>query len=79
MKIAFIGAGSIGGNLIRRLTAAGHEVAVANSRGPGTLADLVADDGAAPGAVVVDTGNFYVEGHLGRPVVEAFNVSTPST
>jgi hypothetical protein len=46
MKIAVIGAGNIGGNLTRRLTALGHEVAVANSRGPETLADLAAETGA---------------------------------
>ena len=46
MKIAIIGAGNIGGNLTRRLTALGHDVAVANSRGPETLADLAAETGA---------------------------------
>ena len=46
MKIGIIGAGNIGGNLTRRLTAAGHEVRVANSRGPETLADLAAETGA---------------------------------
>ena len=46
MKIGIIGAGNIGGNLTRRLTALGHEVAVANSRGPDTLADLVSATGA---------------------------------
>lgn len=46
MRIGIIGAGNIGGNLTRRLTAAGHEVAVANSRGPETLADLAAETGA---------------------------------
>jgi predicted dinucleotide-binding enzyme len=94
VKIGIIGAGNIGGNLTRRFTGAGHEVSVANSRGPATLADLAADtgatavpveqaalgadvvivtipmksvpqlpagvlDGAAPGAVIVDTGNYY--------------------
>lgn len=128
MKIAIIGAGNIGGNLTRRLTALGHEVAVANSRGPETLDDLVQEtgatavragdaalgadmvivtipqkripdlapgilDGVAPGVPVIDTGNYYpkerdgridaiedgqpesrwVEGHLGRPVIKAFN------
>ena len=34
MKIGIIGAGQIGGTLARRLTALGHEVFVANSRGP---------------------------------------------
>ena len=51
MKIGIIGAGNIGGNLTRRLTAAGHDVAVANSRGPATLADLAAETGATAVAV----------------------------
>lgn len=46
MKIGIIGAGQIGGTLVRRLTALGHEVSVANSRGPETLADLAAETGA---------------------------------
>lgn len=46
MKIGIIGAGNIGGNLARRLTAVGHQVAIANSRTPDTLADLVAETGA---------------------------------
>lgn len=41
MKIGIIGAGNIGGNLTRRLTALGHEVSVANSRGPQSPAALV--------------------------------------
>lgn len=128
MKIGIIGAGNIGGTLTRRLASLGHEVAVANSRGPETLADLAAETGAAavaaeeavrgaelivvtiplnkipdlpPGlltaagaeVVVVDTSNYYpqqrdglieaieggmpesrwVEQHLGRPVIKAFN------
>ena len=48
MKIGIIGAGQIGGTLTRRFTALGHEVAVANSRGPKTLADLAAETGAKP-------------------------------
>jgi predicted dinucleotide-binding enzyme len=93
MKIAIIGAGNIGGTLTRRLTALGHHVRVANSRGPQSLAALEAETGAvaapladvadgadvvfvaipqknipelpaglfdrlAPGAVVVDAGNY---------------------
>ena len=46
MKIGIIGAGQIGGTLTRRLTALGHEVFVANSRGPETLSDLAAETGA---------------------------------
>ena len=94
MKVGIIGAGNIGATLTRRLTALGHEVAVANSRGPQTLSELsdetgatavAADevakdadvvivtipqkaipllpagilDGAAAGAPIVDTGNYY--------------------
>ncbi|MFJ8979428.1 NADPH-dependent F420 reductase [Streptomyces sp. NPDC102282] len=46
MKIGIIGAGNIGGNLARRLTALGHDVAVANSRGPETLEALAEETGA---------------------------------
>ena len=46
MKIGIIGAGMIGGTLARRLTALGHEVTIANSRGPETLRDLAAETGA---------------------------------
>lgn len=46
MKIGIIGAGNIGGNLTRRLTYLGHQVAVANSRGPETLRELVEQTGA---------------------------------
>ncbi|WP_435809922.1 NADPH-dependent F420 reductase [Streptosporangium sandarakinum] len=46
MRIGIIGAGNIGGALARRLTDLGHEVTVANSRGPQTLADLASETGA---------------------------------
>ena len=36
-----IGAGHIGSQVARALTRAGHEVVIANSRGPETLADLI--------------------------------------
>ncbi|GAA2236609.1 NADPH-dependent F420 reductase [Streptomyces nogalater] len=48
MKIGIIGAGNIGGNLTRRLAALGHDVSVANSRGPETLTDLARETGATP-------------------------------
>jgi len=101
MKIAIIGAGNIGGNLTRRFSALGHEVTVANSRAPDTLAELTAETGAralaagqaargaevvvvtipevripdlprdilagaAPEAVVIDTGNYYPQQRDGR-------------
>ena len=46
MKVGIIGAGNIGSALARRLTAVGHDVTIANSRGPETLRDLVAETGA---------------------------------
>src|SRR5256885_16649503 len=48
MNIGIIGAGHIGGSLTRRFSALGHNVFVANSRGPETLADLAAETGATP-------------------------------
>ena len=51
MKIGIIGAGQIGGALTRRFTALGHQVFVANSRGPGTLAGLARETGASPVSV----------------------------
>jgi len=128
LRIGIIGAGNIGGTLTRRLTSLGHDVAVANSRGPATLANLAAESGAKAvtveeaahgrdvvvvtipqknipdlptslfqgepeNLVIIDTGNYYprqrdgriaeieggmpesrwVEKHLGRPVIKAFN------
>lgn len=46
MKIGIIGAGHIGGTLTRRLRALGHDVSVANSRGPDTLRALADETGA---------------------------------
>lgn len=46
MKVGIIGAGQIGGTLTRRLASLGHEVFVANSRGPETLAGLASETGA---------------------------------
>jgi predicted dinucleotide-binding enzyme len=128
MKIGIIGSGHIGSALAHRFGAAGHEVSIANSRGPASLADLAADTGAravtaqeaargndlvvvtiplhripdlptdlfarAPAdLIVIDTSNYYprerdgridaietgltesgwVQQHLGRPVIKAFN------
>jgi predicted dinucleotide-binding enzyme len=48
MKIGIIGAGQIGGTLARRLAALGHEVSIANSRGPESLRGLASETGARP-------------------------------
>ncbi|QNE73341.1 NADP oxidoreductase [Streptomyces finlayi] len=112
MKIGIIGAGNIGGNLTRRLTALGHQVSVANSRGPETLTGLAEEtgahpvtaseaargaelvvvtvplsavpalpkdflDGAAPGAVVIDTGNYYPQQRDGR--IDAIEEGLPES
>ena len=45
MKIGIVGAGHIGSTLAKLFVDAGQEVAIANSRGPQTLEDLVADLG----------------------------------
>jgi predicted dinucleotide-binding enzyme len=57
MRIGIIGAGEIGGTLTRRFTALGHQVSVANSRGPESLAELAAETGAKPVSVVEAAGS----------------------
>jgi 8-hydroxy-5-deazaflavin:NADPH oxidoreductase len=52
MRIAVIGAGSMGGILARHLAKLGHHVSIANSRGPGSLTASAAEIGAAPVSVV---------------------------
>jgi predicted dinucleotide-binding enzyme len=46
MKIGIIGAGHIGSTLARRFRAEGHDVAIANSRGPESLEQLARETGA---------------------------------
>ncbi|GAA2600295.1 NAD(P)-binding domain-containing protein [Dactylosporangium fulvum] len=64
--IGLIGSGNIGGTVARLAVAAGYDVVLSNSRGPETLADLVAElgpharagrpaDAAAAGDIVVVT------------------------
>jgi len=55
VKIGVIGAGQIGGALAARLVAAGHEVAISNSRGPETLQGAI--EGAQP-MTVEDAARF---------------------
>jgi predicted dinucleotide-binding enzyme len=46
ITVGIIGAGNIGATLTRRLSALGHTVCVANSRGPETLSGLAEETGA---------------------------------
>ncbi|MGW0928952.1 NADPH-dependent F420 reductase [Streptomyces sp. NPDC002644] len=52
MKITVIGAGNIGGNLARKLSLAGHDVQVADARGPEAVTAEVREAGAR--AVALD-------------------------
>ncbi|HEX2053768.1 MAG TPA: NAD(P)-binding domain-containing protein [Actinomycetota bacterium] len=62
MKIGIIGAGMIGGTLAKQLTALGHEVSIANSRGPETLREVAEETGARPVTVTE-------AGHAGEIVI----------
>ena len=54
MKIGIIGAGNIGANTAKLFVKAGHEIAIANSRGAETLKDLVSELGENAQAVSVE-------------------------
>ena len=45
VRVGIIGAGNIGGTLARRFSDQGHEVVVANRRGPEAMGELLADLG----------------------------------
>jgi predicted dinucleotide-binding enzyme len=62
--IGIIGAGHIGGQLARKAVELGYDVVISNSRGPETLADLIAELGpkarAAKPAEAAAAGDFAV-------------------
>ena len=69
MKIGIVGTGNIGKPLAQKLSAAGHDVKVANSRGPETIpAELSASGGQAVHArdVVTDVDALIVSVPLHR-------------
>lgn len=66
MRIGIIGAGNIGATLARLFVAAGHMVAISNSRGPDSLAELVAELGPQAQAATVEQAAVF-----GELVVEA--------
>ncbi|NII68857.1 NADPH-dependent F420 reductase [Microbacterium ulmi] len=63
-RVGFIGSGHIGATLARGLVDRGYEVVLSNSRGPETLADLVAELGPAASAATPEeaaaTADFVV-------------------
>jgi predicted dinucleotide-binding enzyme len=79
MIIGILGAGRIGGTIAGRLVADGHEVRLANSRGPETIRDLAALSGATAttavdavdGAEVVITSVPFPRVPLLRDVLDA--------
>ena len=66
MKIGIIGSGKIGATTARLLAGAGHEVTIANSRGPESLTEVVSDIGPGANAATVEdaarTGDVVVVG-----------------
>lgn len=66
MKIGIIGAGSIGATLTRKLSSAGHEVKVANSRGPETISPEI----LVAGATAVQASDVVTD-------IEALIISVP--
>jgi predicted dinucleotide-binding enzyme len=54
MKIGIIGAGNIGANAAKLFAEAGHEIAIANSRSPETLTEIVNEIGGDAKAVTVE-------------------------
>ena len=61
MNIGVIGSGNIGANAARLFARAGHEVAIANSRGPETLRELVEELGPNTRAVTVEEAAAFGE------------------
>lgn len=49
-----VGAGNIGSNVARAVVARGHQVVISNSRGPETLADLIAELGPSARAATAE-------------------------
>jgi predicted dinucleotide-binding enzyme len=56
MRIGIIGVGQLGGTLARHLARLGHQVSIANSRGPESATALAAEIGATPVSVADAAG-----------------------
>lgn len=59
MKIGILGAGNIGGVAARLFIAAGHEVALSNSRGPDSLKEVVRELGPKAHAMTIDDASRF--------------------
>ena len=56
----FLGSGNIGSTVARLAVDAGHDVVLSNSRGPETLADLVAELGEPPQSLATAVNGEFV-------------------
>ena len=87
MRVGVIGSGRIGGTVAALLAAAGHDVRIANSRGPASLRDLAAErlrpatveEAAAHGEVVLVATPLTAYDALPRTPSPAPWSSTPAT
>lgn len=64
MRIGVIGSGKIGSTAARLFARAGHQVAIANSRGPETLSDLVEEIGENATAATLEEAATFGEAVL---------------
>jgi predicted dinucleotide-binding enzyme len=78
MRIGVIGSGNIGGTAARLFAAAGHDVAVANSRGPASLGDLVAELGHRGRAATVEEAAAFGEAVLVAIPLRAYDALPPA-
>lgn len=67
--IGIIGSGNIGSQLARAFTALGHDVVIANSRGPASLAGLVAEIADSPRAGTLTAATVAEAAAAGEVVV----------
>ena len=79
MRIGIVGTGNIGGTLARLLVRAGHEVVLANSRGPEAVAGLAAALGeratASTAAGAAEAGDVVI---IAVPFARLGDLPTPS-
>lgn len=77
--IGIIGSGNIGSQLARAFTAIGHDVVIANSRGPASLEGLVAEIADSPRLGTLRAGTVEEAAHAGDMVVLTIPLGKVST